>query len=122
MRVVISFPPLAGSGVPLLGQNRHVQWFHNPSYIYPMVPASAATLLHQDGFQVLWNDAIAENWTYAQFLNFFANEKPDLIAMETKTPAVKQHWRIIKELKEISPKTKTVLMGDHVTALPAESM
>lgn len=52
-------------------------------------------------------------------------ERPDLIAIETKTPVVKRHWQIVNKLKEISAgiwPLKTVLMGDHVTALPQETM
>ena len=123
MKVVISYPPLeSDKGAATLGQNRQFQWFSNPSYIYPMVPASAATLLAQRGYEVMWNDAIAEGWTYPQFLEFFERERPDVIALETKTPVVKQHWRIIDELKSIHPETQVVLMGDQVTALPEGSM
>ncbi len=35
---------------------------------------------------------------------------------------VKQHWRIADEIKERLPETRVVLMGDHVTALPEETM
>ena len=49
MKIFISYPPLEGKGTPLLGQNRQFQWFHNPSFIYPMVAASAATLLASRG-------------------------------------------------------------------------
>lgn len=119
MKIFISYPPIRNiKGTPLLGQNRQYQVFHNPTYIYPMVPASAATLLQQKGHTVIWNDCIARRWDYNQFLQFVAKEKPDLIAIETKTPVVQQHWAIIKDLKEPA----TVLMGDHVTALPEESM
>ncbi|MFC1755046.1 B12-binding domain-containing radical SAM protein, partial [Thermoproteota archaeon] len=45
-----------------------------------------------------------------------------LIAFETKTPVVKQHWKIINELKTIDSNLKIVLYGDHVTALPEESL
>ena len=122
MKIMISFPPLEGEGCPMLGQNRQFQWFHNPSFIYPMVPASAATLLKQKGNNVIWNDCIAERWGYEKFLNFYSKQKPDLISIETKTPVIKQHWKIINKLKEIHPKGLIVLMGDHVTALPLESM
>lgn len=122
MKIIIYYPPLAGKGSPMLTQNRQFQWYHVPSYIYPLVPAWAATLLQKDGFEVLWNDAIAEQWSYEQFTAFFEREKPDLVAFETKTPVVRQHWRIIDRLKEIHPGCRFVLMGDHVTALPSESM
>ncbi|MCG2676282.1 hypothetical protein L6304_03740, partial [bacterium] len=128
---MISYPPLKGPGCPLLSQNRQFQWFHNPTYIYPVVPALAATMLKNTGYEVIWNDCIAENWNYQKFLNFVQKEKPGLIAFETKTPVIKQHWKIINDLKKLftagtptdvgvgSP--ITVLFGDHVTALPEES-
>jgi radical SAM superfamily enzyme YgiQ (UPF0313 family) len=88
------------------------------------VPALAATLLKQAGFEVIWNDSIAAGCVYDDFLEFVKQEKPDLIAIETKTPAVKRHWAIIDKLKEIDKdyRPKIALFGDHVTALPEESM
>lgn len=123
MKVCISYPPMrSAKGQPTLGQNRQFGWFTYPSYIYPLVPAMAATVLARRGHEVIWNDAIAEEWTYERFLAFFEREAPDLVAFETKTPVVQQHWRIIRELKARAPQTRFVLMGDHVTALPDESM
>jgi len=126
MKIFISYPPIRNiKGTPLLGQNRQYQVFHNPSYIYPMVPALAATLLKAKGHQVIWNDCIAQRLNYEQFLELIKQEKPDLIAMETKTPVIKQHWQTINELKGLSNngyQLTTVLMGDHVTALPEESL
>lgn len=123
MKISISYPPIPeAKGTPMLGQNRQFQYFHNPSYIYPMVPAYAATLLKQEGYEVIWDDCIATGKTYEDFLDSFRQNKPDVIALETKTPVVKKHWAIIDELKSISAGTLVVLMGDHITALPEESM
>lgn len=122
MRVWIAYPPLQGQGSPMLTQNRQFQWYHVPSYIYPVVSACAATLLDRDGFEVTWADGITQQWTYDHFLERFDVEQPDLVAVETKTPVVRQHWQIISDLKERHPQTKVVLMGDHVTALPEESL
>lgn len=55
MRVSIAYPPLESTkGVALLGQNRQFQWFNSPTYIYPMVPAYAASYLKSKGFDVSW--------------------------------------------------------------------
>jgi radical SAM superfamily enzyme YgiQ (UPF0313 family) len=122
MRIVISYPPLESEkGVALLTQNRQFQWFKTPTYIYPVVPAQAATLLKENGFEVIWDDAIAEKKTYAQWLSDVKLTNPDVIIFETKTPVVKHHWKIINELKTYNVKLTTVLMGDHVTAFPEES-
>lgn len=133
MKVVISYPPIdTHKGYPTLGQNRQFQFFKEPTYIYPVIPATCATLLKEAGFEVIWNDCIAQDWSYAQFSEFIKTEKPDLIAFETKTPVVKQQWKIINDIKGLIPTSlnksklegtlpKVVLFGDHVTALPEES-
>ncbi len=123
MKIAITYPPLeSDKGIPLLGQNRQFQWFNNPTYIYPMVPAYAATLLQSKGFDVTWNDAIAEEWSYQQYIEYYKKTDFDLVMIETKTPVVKMHWNIIKQLKELKPETIIVVVGDHVTAFPEETM
>ncbi len=123
MKISISYPPLESKkGIPCLTQNRQFQWFNNPTYIYPVIPAYAASLLAHHGYQVLWDDGIAQELSYKQWKERIVREKPDLIAMETKTPVVAMHWKIVDEIKRELPSVKVVLMGDHVTALPQESL
>lgn len=122
MKIAIAYPPLESSkGTPLLSQNRQFQWFHHPTFIYPVIPAWAATLLKRAGYQVVWLDGIAEKWSYQQWVAKVEEEKPDLIMMETKTPVVKRHWKVVADLKRRLPNLLIVLVGDHVTALPEES-
>lgn len=122
-RISISYPPLpSDKGTPLLSQNRQFQWFNNPTYIYPMVPAYAATLLQNYGYDVMWDDSIAEELTPEKWINRLIKFKPNMVVIETKTPVVKRHWKIINQIKSKLPKTIIVLIGDHVTALPLESM
>jgi len=126
MKIAISYPPLdtSNKGSPLLSQNRQFQWFKSSTFIYPVVPAQAASLLKQNGFDVVWDDAIAEQKTYSEWLADIKEIRPDIIAIETKTPVVKQHWRIIDDIHKLGAgdwMPKTVLMGDHVTAFPEES-
>jgi len=122
MKIFVSYPPLEGKGTPMLGQNRQFQWFHNPSFIYPMVPASAATLLKEKGHEVVWDDGIASRWKTDQWWDNLLSEKPHLIAIETKTPVVRQHWAIANRIKKELPDSTVVLMGDHITAFPEETM
>lgn len=123
MKIAISYPPLeSDKGVALLSQNRQFQWFNNPTFIYPMVPASAASLLQSMGHEVVWDDAIAEQKGEAEWLKWYAGAGLDMIAFESKTPTIKKHWRLIGEMKRLSPKTIVVLMGDHVTGFPEESL
>lgn len=138
MKIAISFPPLESEkGIPLLAQNRQFQWFNNPTYIYPMIPAYTATLLKKNGYDVIWDDGIAEGLSYKKWLDRIIREKPDVVVIETKTPVVKRHWEIVNDLKSQITNSKcqtnsksqiqnskpiVVLVGDHVTALPEESM
>ncbi|MFC1521133.1 B12-binding domain-containing radical SAM protein [Elusimicrobiota bacterium] len=123
MKIMIAYPPLpTDKGVPLLSQNRQFQYFSNPTYIYPMLPAYAATMLKNMGHDVAWADAIASEKSDKEFINDLMDFKPDMVAIEAKTPVIGQYWRWIDSLKAMSPKTRFVLMGDHVTALPEESM
>ena len=118
MRVAICYPPLASEkGVALLTQNRQFQWFSRPTYIFPVVPATAATMAKAAGHETLFLDGIAAELTPAEFDRRLAAFRPDLVVLETKTPVVKRHWKWINEHDY-----RTVLVGDHVTALPEESM
>ena len=122
--VSISYPPLESKkGSPFLSQNRQFQWTNTGNVIYPVIPAYAATLLKNKGLKIFWDDAIAQNLTYKEWFKRLQKNKPNLIAIETKTPVVKKHWQIINQIKKESRwKPIIVLMGDHVTALPEESI
>jgi len=122
-KIAVSYPPMPSEkGTPCLGQNRQFQWFKNPTYIYPMVPAYAATLLQSQGYNVMWDDGIAEELTQDVWLERIKKFKPNLIIFETKTPVVKRHWKVIDVVKEEISGVKVALCGDHVTAMPEESM
>jgi anaerobic magnesium-protoporphyrin IX monomethyl ester cyclase len=122
MKIAIAYPPIESpKGTPLLSQNRQFQYFNAPTYVYPMVPAYTASLLRANGHDVLWMDGIAEQWTYARFVQELEREEPDVILMETKTPVVKNHWQIVADLKQRFPQMTTALVGDHVSWNPQET-
>jgi radical SAM superfamily enzyme YgiQ (UPF0313 family) len=122
LRVAIAYPPIpSDKGVPLLSQNRQFQWFSRPTYIYPVVPALAATLAKKAGHEVAWLDGIASEWSVSEFESQIAEFKPDVVVLETKTPVVGVHWAYLQGFKARHPSVVTILVGDHVTALPEES-
>lgn len=123
MKVAIGYPPIETTkGIPLLAQNRQFQYFNNPTFIYPVVPATAATVVARAGHEVAWLDGIARQQSFEQFVDDVDWFAPDLLAIETKTPTIKAYWRAIDDLKRRYPDLRIVLLGDHVTALPEESM
>lgn len=122
MKIVIGYPPIASDkGVPLLSQNRQFQFFNAPTYIYPMIPAYAASNAAAQGHTVTWRDGIAERLSYTAWEDAVRQDNPDILLIETKCPVIAQHWEIIRRIKEALPHTCCVLVGDHVTYLPEES-
>ena len=123
MKIALTYPPLPSEkGVPLLSQNRQFQWFSRPTYIFPVVPATAATMLKRAGHEVAWLDGIAQEWSPEKFLAELDGFAPEVVVLETKTPVVKRHWKWIAEYKAVHADVKVVIVGDHVTALPEETM
>ncbi|MBQ1429349.1 MAG: radical SAM protein [Kiritimatiellae bacterium] len=117
-RVAIAYPPLVSEkGVALLTQNRQFQWFSRPTYIFPVVPATAATMLKEAGHEVLFLDGIAAELTVESFERRLAEFRPDYVVIETKTPVVKRHWKWAAEHDY-----RVIMVGDHVTALPQETI
>ena len=124
-RIAVAYPPMRSEkGVALLTQNRQFQWFSRPTYIFPVVPATAATMLKRAGHEVLFLDGIAAELSEDEFERRLAAFAPELVVMETKTPVVKRHWAWISAHagKGAFARCRFALVGDHVTALPAESM
>lgn len=126
IKISISYPPLENKkGIPFLSQNRQFQWTNTGNVIFPVIPAYGASLLAKNGANVIWDDAIAQNLSYQQWYNRLTKEQPDIIFIESKTPTIQQHWQIIKNIKNASStkwQPKIILFGDHVTALPEESL
>ena len=123
MKIMIGYPPTESEkGTATLGQNRQFQWFNNPCLIFPVVMGTAATMLKRAGHDVLWIDCIAEKISKEKFFGILGREKPGLFIFETKTPVLKQHWKIIGEIKEKFPDMKIAILGDHVTSFPEETI
>jgi len=123
LKIAIGYPPIEqDKGVPLLSQNRQFQYFNSPTYIYPMVPAYAASLAQSRGYEVAWLDGIAERWTYKEWKSELKKSGANLLMVETKSPVIKQHWKIINELKEKNEDLIIVIVGDQVTYKPGETL
>lgn len=122
IKIVVGYPPIKSEkGVPLLSQNRQFQYFNAPTYIYPMVPAYAASLLQEKGYKVYWMDGSAEQKEYDRWVDELRATGAHYLMVETKSPVAKKHWSIIGDLKKKIPHLKIILVGDHVTFMPLET-
>ena len=126
LSISISYPPLdTHKGTAFLSQNRQFQWTNTGNCIYPVIPAYAASLLQEHGYKVFWDDGIAEKLSTEQWIQRILDRKPDVIVIESKTPTIKGYWKLIDRIREYETKSwqpTIVLMGDHLTGLPQESM
>lgn len=124
MKAAVLYPPMRSHGeFPLLTQNRHLKFSKSREVrIFPLVPAHLATNLKHAGHEVLFLDGINRRMTDEEFEGFLGAFRPDIVFMETKTPVVPRHWRYVAELNAKFPGMKTVLVGDHVTNFPAETI
>jgi len=92
VKIVVGYPPIESKkGVALLSQNRQFQYFNAPTYIYPMIPAYAASNLQDKGYQTYWMDGIAERKKYVDWIEELREVDPDYLMVETKSPIVKKH-------------------------------
>ncbi len=123
MKIAIVYPPLTKNGqYPHLTQNRHFRYSSAEAVrIYPLIPASAATLLDRAGYHVLFLDGINRRLTLPEYEAQLAAFNPDVMRIETKAPIVRRHWEYIERIKQTSD-ARVVLVGDHVTYFPEESL
>lgn len=123
MKVIYCVPPMKDykKGYPTLGNNRQIQFFTDPTFVYPIIPAMAMTMLKSKGHEVLWLDAIAEGLDEKQFATIILQQRPDYMIFESPTPVVKRYYEIIDGLKTYCGFSKIILAGEHVTALPDEA-
>jgi len=123
MKVMVGFPPTQSSlGTPLLSQNRQFQYFNKPTFLYPVVLGTGATMVKKAGHEVIWEDAIAQFLGWKEYDEIIERERPDIFLFETKAPVVKRHWQGINHMKEKFPWMKIAICGDHVSHLPGETL
>ncbi len=119
---MFAFLPTEREGYVCLSQNRFSKVRGDRQLEFPILPAYGLTQLKQSGFEVSYVDSIWESLSPEKFYERVEKISPDIIFFETKTPQIKQSWKISNELKKRFPKIKIAAMGDHVSVLPEETL
>lgn len=125
MKIIVGYPPIMDTrGYVQVGQNRQSKIFSvgDEAAIFPCVMAWAATMLKHEGHDVTWIDAQTQGLSSDHYLSWIKGLQPDLILWEAKTPSIKATWEAVRKVKDFLPFCKMVLCGDHVTALPEETL
>jgi len=119
-KVIYAVPPLTNpKGYATVGQNRQFQVLKDPTFVYPMIPAFACTMLAQAGHNVLWLDAIAEEMNELEFGRVLVQQPADYIIFECPTPLIDRYTEVINGIKDNVPDVKIILCGEHISAVDA---
>jgi len=125
MRIVTLSPPLIIKGQE---KGRFSKDSRSPAVskggcvYYPFWLAYATGLLEQEGHNVRLIDAPARGMTEEQSIKSTIDYNPELIIVQTVTASFYNDIRIAEKIKGLIPETIIVMSGDHVTALPTESI
>lgn len=122
-KLIMAWPPCPSpKGTAQHTQNRQYQYFKDPTFIFPVIPATFVTMLiSEPGVEILWLDAIAENLNDAEFCKIIIDMKPDFIVFEANTMVFKRYCEVINGIKESMPQLKVIFCGEHPTACPEEA-
>ena len=89
---------------------------------YPAWLAYATAVLEARGIEVKLIDAPAQGLTKKDVKEIARDFNPGLIVVGTSTPSIYNDVSFSSDLKKILPKSFIILVGTHVSALPAESL
>ena len=122
-KVIMAWPPCRNEkGHATHAQNRQYQFFKDPTYIYPVIPAIFISMLRlEPGNEVLWVDSVAEELGDVEFSKLIVDMKPDWVVLEANTMLAERYYEVINGLKQTLPSIKVIFTGEHPTAMPLEA-
>jgi anaerobic magnesium-protoporphyrin IX monomethyl ester cyclase len=88
----------------------------------PLGLAYLAAVLENRGYQVDVIDLAFERLSERELGKRIIEINPDLIGLSALTPTYHEAIKVLRIVKEVVPKAKTVLGGPHPTILPEESI
>ena len=87
---------------------------------HPDYLAVATAVLEEAGIDTRLVDACAQNWTKGDVENLLTKEKPEWVVMHAATPSIDNDIAYCALAKELAG-AKTVLVGQHVSAVPEDT-
>ena len=92
-----------------------------PYFPFPYLLACATAVLKESGFAAQIKDAIAEEVSREECLQYIEKEKPQVLVSEAFTPSIFVDLEFMKEAKK-RVQSVNILSGIHPTALPEEML
>jgi len=90
-----------------------------PYFPFPYFLASSTAVLKKEGIDAHIKDAIAEEISRQECMNYIENFKPDVLVIEAFAPSIYEDLSFMREAREITG-CHSVFCGAHSTALPEE--
>jgi anaerobic magnesium-protoporphyrin IX monomethyl ester cyclase len=104
-------------------------WSDEKSYLRPFIgnlPSlgllTLAAVLRAKGFAVKIIESASLGLSLAQTLEQIRQERPEYLGLSCTTASVLNAARIARAVKALSPTTRVIVGGPHVTALPQETL
>ncbi|MFA5358080.1 MAG: radical SAM protein [archaeon] len=89
---------------------------------YPIWLAYAAGALEKKGHEITLLDASGENIPLSETLEKIKKFNPKIIVVDTVTPSFENDVKVVSKIKKTIPGAFVILVGDHVSVLPKESL
>ena len=93
-----------------------------PNKSHPLGLAYIAAVLDQDGFSVKIADMSPTNMQVADLGKLLVEDRPKIVGISFMTPQYNYVVEILKLVKGVDKKIKTIAGGAHVSALPKETL
>ena len=91
------------------------------TFYYPYYLAYATGNLEKHGFQTKLVDAVANEWSKDETLEFVKKFRPDIVFVDTSTPSIYNDANIASGIKDLGV-VHVSLVGTHPTRIPGETM
>ncbi|MGB9748648.1 MAG: radical SAM protein [Candidatus Woesearchaeota archaeon] len=122
MRVLLANPPWneqGRKGVRAGSRWPHLKTIEEGNYLpYPFFLGYSSRLLKDNGFEVLFVDALAEELSLEDFLKKIKVFNPDFILLEVSTPSLENDLRIIRKIRDFSKAAIAVAGMDYSIRQP----
>ncbi|MBF0175319.1 MAG: radical SAM protein [Magnetococcales bacterium] len=89
---------------------------------FPIWLAYATGAAEQAGHAVRLIDCAASAYSLQDLFSVLGSWQPELVVIDTSTPSILHDVQVVEKIKARFPKTFTLLVGSHPSALPRESI
>ena len=124
MKICFINPPFKAEYGKFSRESRSPAIGHSGVLYYPLWLIYAAALAEKNGFNIIFIDAPAKQFSEKMCLKIVEKKAKDtpLFVLDTSTPSINSDIRFADQVKALYPESKIVLVGTHPTATVEETL